>query len=80
MNNSLDLGLKTGLWPLGEGEGASIGSAAFPKVSRLVNKFVEVRGHGTPCSAPASFHSLVVAGAGQGTLGAPNPKAAGYVL
>lgn len=66
------LDLKTGLWPLGEGEGASIGSTAFPKVSWLVNKIVKEHGHGTPCLAPASFHRLVVPGAGQGALQVPN--------
>lgn len=60
--------LKTGLWPLGAGEGAGIGSAAFSKVSLLVNEFVKVHEHGMLCLAPPSFHGLEVPGACQAAL------------
>lgn len=35
--------LKTGLWPLGAGEAAGIGSAAFSKVSRFAGFEVKVK-------------------------------------
>lgn len=66
---------------VGDGEEASIDSAAFLKVGQLVNKCVEVCGHGMFCAASASFHSLAVAGQARAlTLRAPNAKTAGYIL
>lgn len=60
---------------------ASIDFAAFLKVGQLVNKCVEVRGHGMLCAASASLHSLAVVRQARAlTLRAPNAKTAGYIL